>query len=149
MLTRAWGGSSGGNWTHLHCSAAEEEENKGGRGESDGNTSWSLWAKIRSFPSTQRHQVSPVWVVHLRNVFYRTCLFVEVCSEVKGHDDGDERKDPASSTVVLFLPSLFFQARGASSIPFPAAILSQSWGGNTNQRPHRADGLGHIIKHYI
>ena len=126
MLTRAWGGSCGGSWTHHHCSSGEENKRRPWGIWGDGNTSWSLWAKIRSFPSTQQHPVSPVWVVHLRNVFYRTCLFVEVCSEVKGRDDGDERKDPASSTVVLFLPSLFFRASGASSIPSPAVFWAKA-----------------------
>lgn len=48
------------------------------------------------FPSTQSHQASPVWVAALRNVFYGACLFVGVCSRVKGCRS-DERKEPAAA----------------------------------------------------
>lgn len=86
MLTQAWVELLGGKWTRLHCSdwAQEQSGSSWGGSEAEGNTSLSCMSQNKIVPSTQKHQVSPVWVVYLCNVFYTTCLFVKFVLGLRG-----------------------------------------------------------------
>lgn len=62
-----------------------------------------LWAKIRSFLQRMKHQVNPVWVVHL--CFKELVCLWKFVLGFKGRDEEWEERT-RKRIVVLFLPSL-------------------------------------------
>lgn len=124
------GSSQGSGLISTAVSARRGGEDKGGRG---GIWGWgrhkaSCMSQNKIFPRAWKHQMSPVWVVYLCNVFYRACLFMGVWFGVKGRDRV-ERKATAKASLVLFLAGLrCFQGWGAF-MHRPVAFLNQGCGG--------------------